>query len=137
MPIENDERLREILTTSRTIAVVGASTKPYRDSNQIADFLLRQGYEVHPVNPAYPETNGRTCYPDLAHVPGPIDIVDVFRAPEAVDEIVDEAIAVKAKVLWLQLGVVNDAAAARAEQAGMTVVMDHCIAVDHRRLLRR
>ena len=96
---------------------------------------IGQGYDVHPVNPAYDETNGRKCYPDLASVPVKIDIVDVFRAPDAVDDIVDEAIAVKAKVLWLQLGVVNDEAAARAEKAGLTVVMDRCIAIDHRRLI--
>ena len=136
MPIESDTTIRDILTTAKTIAVVGASNKPYRDANRIADLLIRAGYAVFPVNPAYSETNGVKCYPDLKSVPVPIDIVDVFRNPEAVDEVADEAIAVKAKTLWLQLGVVNEPAARRAEAAGMQVIMDHCIAVDLRRLIR-
>ncbi len=136
MPIEDDARIRTILAQSRTVAVVGASTKPYRDSHSIAAFLIGAGYRVHPVNPAYTETNGRRCYPDLLSVPEPIDIVDVFRKPEAVDEIVDQAVAVKAKTLWLQLEVVNPEAAARAERAGLNVIMDRCIAVEHRRLIR-
>jgi predicted CoA-binding protein len=136
VPIESDIEIKAILTSAKTIAVVGASNKPYRDSNRIADVLIRAGYDVYPVNPAYAQTNDVKCYPDLRSIPVPIDIVDVFRKPEVVDEIVDEALAVKAKVLWLQLGVINEAAARRAEQGGMKVIMDHCIAVDHRRLMR-
>ena len=135
MPIEDDGRIRDLLSSAATIAVVGASPKPYRDSNSIADFLIRQGYEVYPVNPAYTETNGRTCYPNLASIPRPIDIVDVFRRPDAVDEIVDQAIAVHAKAVWLQLGATNEAATARAERAGLAVVMERCISVEYRRLL--
>ena len=90
---------------------------------------------MYPVNPAYTETNGRTCYPNLASIPRPIDIVDVFRRPDAVDEIVDQAIAVHAKAVWLQLGATKEAAAARAERAGLAVVMERCISVEYRRLL--
>lgn len=136
MPIERDDEVREILTTARTIAIVGASTKPYRDANSIADFLIREGYDVIPVNPAYTETNGRTCYPTLQAIGRPVDLVDVFRNPDAVDDVVDDAIAAGAKVLWLQLDVVNETAARRAEAAGLRVVMDRCIAVEHRRLMR-
>jgi predicted CoA-binding protein len=137
MPIESDDTIRTILTTAKTIAVVGASNKPYRDANRITDVLIRAGYDVYPVNPAYSETNGLKCYPDLKSVPVPIDIVDVFRNPEAVDEIVDETLAAQAKTLWLQLGVVNESAAKRAEAGGVQVVMDHCIAIDLRRLVPR
>ncbi|MEK6650926.1 MAG: CoA-binding protein [Bacteroidota bacterium] len=136
MPVEDDVRITSILRTARSIAVVGASNKPYRDSNGIAEFLIRMGYDVVPVNPSYTEANGRRCYPNLAAIGRPADVVDVFRNPDAVDEVVDEAIATGAKVLWLQLGVVNEAAAARAESAGLEVIMDRCIAVEHRRLIR-
>lgn len=136
MPIHSDDEIRAILRTTKTIAVVGASNKPFRDSNGIADHLIRAGYDVIPVNPAYQETNGRKCYPDLGSIGRPVDMVDVFRNPDAVDEVVDQAIAVKAKVLWLQLGVVNEAAATRAEEAGITVIMDRCISVEYSRLMR-
>ncbi len=136
MPINDDKTITDILRSAKTIAVVGASPKPWRDSSRIAQVLMEEGYEVFPVNPNYPEVLGRKCYPDLKSIPAKIDIVDVFRNPEQVDEIVDDAIAVKAKTVWLQLGVVNDGAAGKAERAGLTVVMDHCIAVDHARLLR-
>ena len=135
MPVESDDEIRAILKQSRTIAVVGASAKPFRDSHSIAEFLIQTGYEVIPVNPAYQETNGRPCYPDLASTGRPIDVVDVFRNPEAVEEVVDQAIAVRAKVLWLQLGAANEAAAKRAEEAGVAVVTDKCIAVEYRRLI--
>lgn len=136
MPIENDGILRNILKTSSTIAVVGASPKPWRDSGSIAQFLMKKGYKVFPVNPKYQEVLGEVCYPDLKSVPEKIDIVDVFRNSDAVDGIVSEAIEVGAKVIWMQLDVVNPDAAQRAEQAGLQVVMDRCIAVDHRRLIR-
>lgn len=135
MPIENDGELRKILKGAKSIAVVGASPKPWRDSNSIAQFLLNKGYTIYPVNPNYPNVLEMTCYPDLKSVPGTIDIVDVFRSPDAVMEIVDEAIAVHAPTLWLQLGVVNQKAAQKAESAGIRVIMDRCIAVDHRRLI--
>jgi predicted CoA-binding protein len=135
MPIEDDETIEKILRTSRTIAVVGASDNPDRDSNRIMQFLLNRGYDVYPVNPQYKSVLGRTCVPDLVSVPVAIDIVDVFRTPEAVPGIVEESIAVKAKVLWLQYGVVHQEAAQNAEKGGIQVIMDHCISVDHSRLI--
>ena len=136
MPIEDDKKIKEIFSIAKTIAVVGASNKPLRDSHRIMQYLKRVGYIVIPVNPTYAEIDGEKCYPNLSSIGKPIDIVDVFRNPDAVDEIVVEAIAVKAKIIWLQLGVVNAAAARKAEQAGLQVVTDHCIAIDHSRLTR-
>ncbi len=135
MPIEDDKKIKEILSSSKTIAVVGASNKPLRDSRRIMQYLVREGYNVIPVNPMYAEIEGRKCYPDLASIGQPIDIVDVFRNPDTVDEIVAEAIEVKAKTIWFQLGVVNALAARKAEGAGLQVIMDHCIAIDHSRLM--
>lgn len=136
MPIEDEDIIRKILTSARTIAVVGASEKPWRDSNSIMQYLMQRGYKVYPVNPAYENILGERCYPDVASIPDRIDIVDVFRNPDAVPEIVADAIAARAGVLWLQLGVVNADAATKAEKHGLQVIMDHCIAVDHRRLIR-
>lgn len=136
MPVDDDLAIRKLLKEARTIAVVGASEKPWRDSNRIASFLIRKGYEVYPVNPGYQTVLGLTCYPDLAALPGPVDIVDVFRRSEAVPEIVDAAVATNAKAVWLQLGVIHEAAALKAEQNGILVVMDRCILVDHQRLMR-
>jgi predicted CoA-binding protein len=136
MPIEDDDAIREILKSAKTIAVVGASVKPWRDSNSIIQFLIDAGYKVFPVNPKYSEVLGIPCVPNLSRVPKGIDIVDVFRRSEALDLIVDEASGNSAKTLWTQLGVVDVEAAAKAERAGMKVIMDHCIRVDHRRLLR-
>jgi len=135
MPIEDDRAIEALLRRARTIAVVGASDKPWRDSNSIMAYLLAKGYNVVPVNPRLTEVLGRTCYPSVDAIPEPVDIVDVFRDPEAVAGVVEEAIRAKAPVLWLQLGVVNEEAARRAERHGISVVMDHCIAVDHRRLI--
>jgi predicted CoA-binding protein len=136
MPIEDDDAIRKILKEAKTIAVVGASEKPWRDSNSIMQFLIDVGYKVFPINPKYSEVLSLPCVPDLSHVPKGIDIVNVFRRSEALDQIVDQAIANGAKTLWLQLGVVSDDAAKKAEQAGLNVIMDHCIRVDHRRLIR-
>jgi uncharacterized protein len=136
MPIEDDKRIKDILMAARTIAVVGASSKPLRDSHRIMQYLKREGYIVVPVNPTYQEIEGEKCFPDLASIQRSIDIVDVFRNPEAVDAIVEEAIAVHVKTLWLQLGVVNAAAARKAEHAGLQVIMNHCIAIDHSRLIQ-
>jgi len=136
MPIEDDDAIRKILREAKTIAVVGASVKRWRDSNSIMQFLIDAGYKVLPINPWYSEVLGIPCVPDLSHLPPGIDIVDVFRRPEALGPIVEEAITNGARTLWLQLGVVNVDAAKKAEQAGMSVIMDHCIRVDHRRLIR-
>lgn len=136
MPIEDDQTIREILTTAKTIAVVGASEKSWRDSNRIFLFLKQKGYSVIPVNPAYKEIDGVKCYPTVQSIGKTIDIVDVFRKSNAVGEVVEDAVAAHAPVLWLQLGVVNTRAVQRAEEAGMQVVMDHCIAVDYSRLMK-
>ncbi len=134
--LTKDEDLKKLLTETKSIAVVGASPKPWRDSGSIAEFLNRKGYKVYPVNPMYQEVLGMKCYPDLRSIPDKIDMVDIFRKPEEVGPIIDEAIAVGAKSVWMQLGVVNDAAASTAEKAGLSVVMDRCIAVEHRALMR-
>lgn len=136
MPLQDDAVIASVLRSSRTIAVVGASPKPWRDSGSITRYLMQRGYDVYPVNPAYNELFGKKCYKDLESIPVPIDIVDVFRNPDALDSVVEEAIAVKAKTLWFQLGVINAKAAVKAERAGLQVIMDHCIAVDHSRLIK-
>jgi predicted CoA-binding protein len=136
MPTNNDKAIEKILRDAKTIAVVGASPKPGRDSGPIALFLGSRGYTVFPVNPLYQEVLGMKCYPSLNEIGSAVDIVDVFRRPEELMPIVDEAIAAGTKSLWLQLGVVNEEAAAKAERAGLTVVMDRCIAVEYRRLVR-
>ncbi len=135
-PIDDDAGLEAILTTARTIAVVGHSDNPERPSYSVAAYLRGAGYTVYPVNPLLTEIDGRPCYPDLASVPEPIDIVDVFRRSEYVPDVVSQAIAAGARSLWLQLGVSHPAAEAAAEAAGLKVVVDRCIAVEHRRLAR-
>jgi uncharacterized protein len=125
MDISNDRRaLRSLLETSKRIAVVGCSPKPERDSHMIARYLIDAGYDVVPVNPGQPKILGRTCYPDVASIPGPVDIVDIFRSPEHVPPVVEDAIAAKAKAVWLQLGVGNEGAEKRASEAGLLVVSE-------------
>ena len=132
------EYLRAILARARTIAVVGASLDPWRASYGIAGYLKRQGYRVVPVNPTAlgGMVHGEPCRASLREVMEPIDLVDIFRRPEAVGEAVEDAIAVGAPAVWMQLGIRNDAACARAEAAGIAVVMDRCISVEHARLVR-
>lgn len=133
--LTKDEELKNLLTNAKTIAVVGASPKPYRDSGAIAEYLGKKGYTVYPVNPKYEEILGMKSYPDLRSIPVKVDIVDIFRNPDDVEPVIDEAIAIGAKAVWMQLGVVNEAAATKAEAAGLDVIMDRCIAVEHRALL--
>ncbi len=133
---ESQEEIRTLLKNAKTIAVVGASPKPWRDSGSIAEFLSRKGYAVFPVNPKYHEVFGMKCFPDLSSVPEKIDIVDIFRNPDDVEPVIDEAIAVGARSVWMQLGVINEQAAKKAEAAGLDVVMDKCIAVEHRALIK-
>ncbi len=133
--ITTDQEVKQLLASSKTIAVVGASPKPWRDSGAIAEFLKNKGYKVFPVNPLYQEVLGMKCYPDLKSVTEKIDIVNIFRNPNEVGPVVDEAIAVGARSIWMQLGVVNQAAAEKAEQAGLNVVMDLCIAVEYGALM--
>lgn len=127
----------EILRRFRRVAVVGISARPERDSHRVARYLLGVGYDVVPVNPAVDAVLGRRCWPSLAAVPGPIEVVDVFRRSEAAGAVVDEAIAAGARAVWLQDGVVDEAAAARARAAGLLVVMDRCMLRDHAALAGR
>ncbi len=131
-----DDYLRGILEGVQTIAVVGASPRRERPSHRVMAYLQRRGYRTIPVNPnaATGSINGERCFASLAEVPEPIDMVDVFRRAEAAGGVVDEAIAVGAKVVWMQLGVRDDAAAARAEAAGLKVVMNRCPAIEIPRL---
>jgi predicted CoA-binding protein len=132
----SDAYLRDILTGARTIAVVGASPRRGRPSHGVMAYLQRRGYRAIPVNPnaAGEIIHAETCYAVLADIPKPIDMVDVFRRSEAVGAIVDDAIAIGAKIVWMQLGVRDDAAAARAEAAGLRVVMNRCPAIEIPRL---
>ena len=126
--------ISEILHSARTIAVVGLSNKRFRPSYGVSEYLKRVGYRVIPVNPLEDEVLGEKSYPDLDSVPVPVDVVDIFRRSEFVPEIVEAAIRNGAKAIWMQEGVIHDEAARRAEAAGLTVVMDHCILKEHRRL---
>ena len=127
-------QIGDILHNTRTIAVVGLSSKRYRPSYGVAEYLKRAGYRIIPVNPMEKEVLGERSYPDLDSIPEPVDLVDVFRRSEHMPEIVEAAIRIGAKAIWMQEGVSHEAAAARAETAGLAVVMDRCILKDHRRL---
>lgn len=131
MTIETDAELKEIFQNSKTIAVVGCSPKPERAGHYVARFLQRQGYRVIPVNPGHQELIGERCYASLRDIPEPVDMVDCFRRPEEMMSVVEDAIAIGAKVIWMQLGVINEEAAARAEAAGLKVVMDRCPKIDY------
>ena len=136
MPLTRDEDIAELLTNARNIAVVGLSDRPDRPSSGVAAALQRHGYRILPVNPQITgeRVHGEYVWRDLSQLGVPIDIVDIFRRPMAAGEAVDEAIAVGAKAVWLQLGIVNDEAAARAEAAGLKVVQDKCIKIEVMRL---
>ena len=136
MPLTRDEDIRELLTNARNIAVVGLSDRPDRPSYGVAAMLQRHGYRILPVNPQITgeRVHGEFVWRDLSQLGVPIDIVDIVRRPMAAGEAVDEAIAVGAKAVWLQLGIVNDEAAARAEAAGLKVVQDKCIKIEVMRL---
>ena len=127
----NLNKIKKILEESDSIAVVGLSPKENRPSNLVGCYLLDAGYTVIPVNPGHTEILGKKCYSNLSTVTGHVDIVNIFRKAEDVIPIVEEAIAIGAKVIWMQLGVVNHQAAARAEEAGLAVIMDRCIKIDH------
>ena len=127
-------QIDSILRSCRTIAVVGLSGKKYRPSYGVAEYMQKAGYRIIPVNPLESQVLGEKCYPDLDSVPEPVDIVDIFRRPEFVPEVVEAAIRKGAKVIWMQEGVVHEEAARRAEEAGLAVIMDRCILKDHRRL---
>jgi predicted CoA-binding protein len=124
----------DILKSSRVVAVVGLSSNPERPSCRVASYLKRHGYRIIPVNPRESTVLGEAAYPDLSSVPGPVDVVDIFRRPEDVPAIVEQAIKIGAKAVWMQEGVVNEAAAARAREAGLLVVMDKCMRKEHIKL---
>jgi|SRR5262245_19798732 len=126
--------IADLLRSAHTIAVVGLSNKRWRPSYGVSEYMQRAGYRIIPVNPALSEALGEKCYPDVGAVPEDIDIVNIFRRPEFVLEIVDAAIRVGAKAVWMQEGVVHEAAAERAQAAGLTVVMDRCLLKEHRKL---
>lgn len=132
--IDDVAGLRRILMQNRTIAVVGLSASWHRPSYFAAKYMLEHGYTVIPVNPAYEEVLGQACYPSLRDVPLKVDMVDCFRRSEDIPAIADEAIGIGARVLWMQLGVINPAAARKAEAAGLEVVMDRCVKIEYARL---
>jgi predicted CoA-binding protein len=132
---ENDRAVVEgLLRTARSIAVVGASNTPGKPSHRVTFYLIRAGFDVYPVNPALRELGGCPAFPDLKSVPVKLDIVDIFRKPDSVLQIVEEAIAVGARAVWMQEGIVNEEAAARARGAGLAVIMDRCIMKEHRKI---
>jgi predicted CoA-binding protein len=131
-----DATLRALLQQSKTIAVVGLSPNPERPSHRIARRLQQWGYRVIPVRPAVQEVLGEKAYARLADVAEKIDLVDVFRAAERLDPVVDEAIVLGLPALWIQEGIINEPAAERARAAGLTVVMDRCISVEYRKLMQ-
>ena len=136
MPILNsDAGIRRLLAGAKTVAVVGLSADPSRDSHRIGAFLQRAGYRVVPVNPLIPSVLGERSWPDLDHLPERVDIVDIFRRPEHVPELVEAAIRIAAGAVWMQLGVGHEGAARRASEAGLDVVVERCILVEHRRLM--
>lgn len=134
MPIESDKELREILKSARTVASVGVSSNPDKPSYGIFEYLVEAGYRMIPVNPTVPQILGKKTYPDVPSIPEKVDVVQVFRKPEDVPPVVEQAIKAGAKVVWMQEGIVNEEAAARAEKAGLKVVMDRCMRETHRRL---
>jgi hypothetical protein len=138
-PGASPAEIAELLRAAHTVAVVGVSPRPERDSHEIAVYLRRNGYRVIPVNPGLTELFGELAYPDVASIPPTleIDIVDIFRKPEFIPAIVDQAIARKVRAVWMQLGLADEASARRARAAGLTVVMNRCIKVEHARLAAR
>jgi len=135
----SQQEIRDILKSYRTVAVVGLSRDPAKDSHRVAKYLQSEGYRIIPVNPFAEEILGEKSYKSLRDVPEPVEIVDVFRPSEQVSTVVEDAIKLKnrtgtPKVVWMQLGIVNREAAKRAEEAGFTVIMDRCMMIEHKRL---
>jgi predicted CoA-binding protein len=129
--------VQRVLHTAKTIAIVGLSANQLRASYFVGYYLKRHGYRVIPVNPRETEILGETCYPSLREVPGPVDIVNVFRAPDALPDIARDAVAIHAGALWCQFGVINTEGAQIAEDGGVTVIMDRCLKVEHARYVGR
>ena len=126
--------LRRILAENKTIAVVGLSANWHRPSNFAAKYMQDHGYRIIPVNPMYDEVLGETCYPSLEDIPEPVDMVDCFRRSDDIPPLAEQAISIGAKCLWMQIGVVNQAAATTATAAGLDVVMDRCVKIEHARI---
>lgn len=133
--MNSDAKLKEILSSPKTIASVGLSSNQEKDSYWVVSYLMEQGYRVIPVNPTAPEILGEKSYPNLSAIPEKVDIVQIFRKPEDVPPVVDEAIKIGAKVVWMQEGIVHEEAAQKAREAGLDVVMDACMRATHRRLI--
>ena len=132
---EHVATIRKVLRESKTIAVVGLSPKPNRPSHQVARYLMEVGYTILPVNPGQDIILGQTCYSNLRDIPTPVDMVDIFRRQEEVVPIVEDAIGIGARFIWMQQGIVNEEAAGKAEAAGLIVIMDRCTKIDHMNLL--
>lgn len=130
------QEIEAILQKYRIVAVVGLSPKPERASHQVAKYLKEKDYTIVPVNPGQKNILGEKCYPNLKAIPFPVNIVDIFRKPDAVPPIVDDAIEIGAKVVWMQLGIVNNGAAEKAREAGLEVVMDRCMKVEHMSMIK-
>ncbi|MGQ9674985.1 MAG: CoA-binding protein [Chloroflexota bacterium] len=128
-----EDAILDLLRTARNIAVVGLSPQPSRPSYVVATYLRAHGYRVIPVNPNFSEILGEQCYSDLTSIPVPVDVVDIFRRAKYVPEIVDQAIKIGARAVWMQVGIVNEEAADKARRAGLIVVMDRCMHVEHER----
>lgn len=128
-----DSEIKEILSQYKIIAVVGLSDDPSKDSNRVAQYLIHHGYTIVPVNPTKETILGLKCYPNLKSIPFPVDIVDIFRKPADVPPVVDDAIAIGAKVVWMQLGIAHNEAAKKAKEAGLKVVQGKCIKMEHTR----
>ncbi|NVM23818.1 MAG: CoA-binding protein [Desulfobacterales bacterium] len=129
------EEIKTILESCKIVAVVGISPKPERDSHKVAKYLKDNAYRIVPVNPGQKEILGEKCCPNLKAIPFPVDIVDIFRKPEAIPPIVDDAIEIGAKVVWMQLGIAHNRAADKAREAGLAVVMNRCIKIEHMNML--
>ncbi|MBS4021596.1 MAG: CoA-binding protein [Dethiobacter sp.] len=132
-PHASFEEILDILKNYRTVAMVGLSDNPYRPSHFAAIYMKTEGYRIIPVNPRYKEVLGLKCYPDLESIPEPVGVVDIFRQPEEVPALVDSALEIGAKVIWMQLGVIHHEAAFKAKQHGLKVVMDRCMKIEHAR----
>ena len=135
--IENptSDEIKEILKETKRIAIVGLSPKEKRDSNRVAKYLMNQGYEIVPVNPGQKEILGKNCYGSLKEIPFKVDMVDIFLNPVRIPPVVDQAIDMGAKVIWMQLGVVHNESAEKARNASIRVVMDMCIKIEHEKMI--
>ena len=136
-PYQEPQKILKALSTAKTVAIVGLSGNPLRPSNFVGFYLQRHGYRVIPVNPKEPEILGEKSYASLTEIPEPVDVVDVFRRPDAVPDIAREAVAIGAKTLWCQYHVISEEGAKIAEAGGLTVIMDRCLKVEHARYIGR